>query len=380
MTYFKLARRNTWRKPLRTLMLMLCVAVAFLIYGLTASFENGTQSAAAASEDLLAVMSRAGTALPLPLAQRNRISQIEGVAAVGYSTRLRGFVEVEKNIVPVNAADPAGLMQTSGAELGITPAMLADLTAARDRVLVGRALAEAQGWQVGQRVEVTAFRAPRADGSPNWGFDIAGIFDGANSSTDTYFMVAQYDYVNAARAEGRDTVNGFIVRPAAGVVASELASRIDAAFANSSSPTRTQSEKQFLQAFIRQFADVGLIVRLVVGAAFATILMIVANSMLFAIRERTFEIGLLKTLGFRNGAIMGLILAESLLIFMVGGLIGLGLSKLATLLVGPQLGLVLSVPVLVKALGIMVAFGLLTGLLPALLAMNTNIHKTLRAR
>lgn len=380
MTYFKLARRNAWRKPLRTLMLMLCVTVAFLIYGLTASFENGTQSASAASEDLLAVISRAGHIQSLPLAMRNRISQIEGVAAVGYITRLRGFSEVEKNIVPVSAADPAGLLQTSGKELGITSDIMATLTSARDRVLVGRALAEAQGWVVGQRIEVTAFRTPRADGSMNWPFEIAGIFDGANASTDTYFMVAQYEYVNSARAEGRDTVNGFIVRPASGTAASELAARIDAGFANSSSPTRTQSEKQFLQAFIRQFADVGLIVRLVVGAAFVTILLIVANSMLFAIRERTFEIGLLKTLGFGNGSIMSLILVESLLIFVVGGVSGLGLSKVATMVVGPQLGLVLSGGVAIKALLIMVAFGLLTGLLPALLAMTTNINKTLRAR
>lgn len=380
MSYFKLARSNAWRKPLRTLMLMFCVMVAFLIYGLTASFENGTQSASAASEDLLAVMNSAGNAQSLPLALRNRIMQIDGVAAVGYATRLRGFFKVEKNIVPINAADPDGLLQTSGAELGITSEMIAAMTAGRNRVLVGRALAEAQGWSVGQRLEVTAFRVPRTDGGANWPFEIAGVFEGANANTDTYFMVAQYNYVNGARAEGRDTVNGFVVRPAPGMLASELAPRIDAAFANSSNPTRTQSEKQFLQAFVRQFADVGLIVGMVVGAAFITILMIVANSMLFAIHERTFEIGLLKTLGFRNGPIMSLVLMESLLIFVTGGVVGLALSKTVTLVAGAELGLALNGAILIKGLLIMVAFGLLTGLLPALVAMKTNINKTLRAR
>ncbi|MGO8657272.1 FtsX-like permease family protein, partial [Rhizobium ruizarguesonis] len=91
--------------------------------------------------------------------------------------------------------------------------------------------------------------------------------------------------------------------------------RIDALFANSAAPTRTQSEKQFLEAFLRQFADIGLIVSLVVGAAFVTILMIVVNTMLFAVRERSFEIGVMKVLGFSRGRIIALILGETQFVF-----------------------------------------------------------------
>ena len=380
MTFFRLARKNAWRKPFRTLLLMVCVAVAFLIYGLTASFLAGSQGSAGASDDILGVMSAAGRTQPLPLASMARIAADPGVAAVTYTTRLRGFVDVEKNAVAVSATDPQALLGINGKELGLTPALVAAIGAGRDRVLVGRALAEAQGWTVGQRVTVTAFQTARENGSRDWRFEIAGIFEGENASTDTYFMIARYDYVNAARARGRDTADTFIVLPRDGVPPGELAARIDAVFANSAAPTRTQSEKQFLDAFLRQYADIGLIVDLVVGASFATLLLIVVNTMVFAVRERTFEIGVLKTLGFSRQAILALVLGETLLVFLVGGGVGLTLAKLATELAGPALGLVFSAAVLAKAIALILGLGLATGALPAINAMRTPVTAAFRTR
>jgi putative ABC transport system permease protein len=289
-------------------------------------------------------------------------------------------VDLEKNVVAVSAADPALLMAVNGKELGLTPDLLHAVGQARENVLVGRALADAQGWTAGQRISITAFETAKRDGSLNWRFEIAGIFEGENASTDTYFMIARYDYVNAVRARGKDTVDAFIVRPRAGVVPGELAARIDQLFANSAAPTRTQSEKQFLEAFLRQYADIGRIVNLVTGAAFVTLLMIVVNTMVFAVRERRFEIGVLKTLGFSQMRIMALILGETLLVFAIGGGCGLALAKLATVVAGPALGLVFSPLVLAKALGIVVALGLVTGALPALGAMRTPIINAFRAR
>ncbi|WEX75495.1 ABC transporter permease [Sinorhizobium numidicum] len=380
MTFFKLARKNAWRKPIRTMLVMFCVAVAFLVYGLTASFLDGTQGSAGASDDILGVMNSAGRTQPLPMAHMTRIAATPDVAAVAYMARMRGFVDVERNVVAISAADPALLAAVNGKELGLTSPLLDAIGEARDRVLVGRALARTQGWSVGQRVAVAAFQTVREDGSRNWSFEVAGIFEGESASTDTYFMIARYDYVNAARARGKDTVDAFIVRPRATVSPGLLAARIDALFANSAAATKTQSEKQFLEAFLRQYADTGLIVGLVVGAAFVTILMIVINTMVFAVRERTFEIGLLKTLGFSRLRIMTLVLGETLFIFAVGGFAGLAVAKLATLLAGPTLGLVFSGLVLAKATAIIIALGLATGALPAFNAMRTPIVTAFRTR
>ncbi|NVP58479.1 ABC transporter permease [Mycoplana rhizolycopersici] len=380
MTFLDLARKNAWRMPLRTVLLMVSIAVAFLIYGLTASFINGAQGAAGASDDLLGVTSAGGRTQPLPMAAKSRIAADPGVAVVGYVKRLRGFVDVERNVVAISAADPDLLMTVNGKELGLTPALVGAIGQSHDKVLVGRALAEAQGWTVGQRVTVTAFDTPREDGGRDWRFEIAGIFEGESAATDSYFMIARYGYVNAARARAKDTVDAFVVRPRAGVSPGELAARIDTLFANSATPTRTQSEKQFLEAFLRQYADIELIVNLVVGAAFVTLLMIVVNIMVFAVRERTFEIGLLKTLGFSRLRILALILGETLFVFAVGGGIGLALAKLATVAAGPVLGLVFSAAVLAKAIAIITVLGLASGALPAFNAMRTPIIKAFRTR
>ncbi|ARM12909.1 MULTISPECIES: ABC transporter permease [Rhizobium] len=379
MTFFQLMRRNAWRKRLRAILLMFSVGIAFLIYGLTASFVAGSQGTAGASDNLLGVFNKAGSGLPLPLAYLNRIAAEGDVAAVAYTARMRGYVEVEKNVVAVSAVDPQAIAAANGEELGLTPDLVAALEEGGDRVLVGRALAKAQGWSVGQRIGITS-QMIRADGSRNWSFTIAGIFEGADASTDTYFIIARYDAVNAARARDRDMVDAFVVRPRQGVSPAVLAARIDALFANSAAETRTQSEKQFLEAFLRQFADIGLIVGLVVGAAFVTILMIAVNTMLFAVRERRFEIGVMKVLGFSGGRIVALILGETLFIFAVGGAGGLIVAKLATFLIGSEFGLVFGAAVLLKSAAIIAGLGLLTGLLPALSAMRLPIVNAFRTR
>ncbi len=380
MTFLDLVRKSVWRKPLRTILLMISVATAFLIYGLTASFIDGSQGSSAASEDILGVMSAVGRAQPLPISYLNRIDTEPGVAAVGYMSRLRGFARVEKNIISVSAADPTRLFSSNGKELGLTPGLISALARDRSTILVGRALAEAQGWTVGRKITVTSFDTARQDGSRDWSFEIAGIFNGENASTDTYFVVAQYDYVNALRASNKDTVDAFIVRPQPGVQAGELASKIDQLFANSTAPTQTRSEKQFLEAFLRQYADIGLIVNMVVGAAFVTLLMIVGNTMIFAVRERTFEIGVLKTLGFSGSWIMALILGETFFIFVVGGTIGLMLALLATVITGPAIGLVFSNAIFARALAMVTLLALATGALPALNALRIPIIFAFRTR
>lgn len=380
MSFIKFIWISLWRKPLRTLLLMFCVCIAFLIYGLTASFISGSNSSSAANEQLLGTVNKLGRSQTLPIAYLNRFSAIDDIAAMSYVARLRGFVEVEKNVVSISAANPDMIMATSGPDLGLSPTLIASLKRSRDFILVGRALADSQGWSVGQRISVTAFQMVKLVGSRNWSFEIAGIFEGANASSDTYFILARYDYINALRAKGKDTVNAFVLKTKKATEPNVVAAKIDKLFANSASPTKTQSEKQFLEAFLRQFADVSLIINLVVGAAFITILMIVINTMVFAIRERRFEIGVLKILGFSRSRIMVLILFETLFVFLMGGLLGLALSKLATELAPPELGLSFTIDVVLKAALIIITLGMISGLLPAIKAMRIPIVNALRAR
>jgi len=149
-------------------------------------------------------------------------------------------------------------------------------------------------------------------------------------------------------------------------------------FVNSTAETATDTEKAFNKAFAAQFGNIALIVILVVGAAFVTILMIVGNTMALTIRERTREIGVLKTLGFTGGRILGLVLGESVLLALLGGLPGLALAALVTVLLRPSVsnllpGFALTGDIVAEAIGLMLALGLITGLIPALNAMRLKI-------
>ncbi len=360
------------------MLLIVCVATSFLIYGLTLSFVHGAQGSSGWSEDILGVSNAVGPGRPMPLAYAQRIASDPDVAAVAYSTRVRGYTTTERDGINLSASVPEELMAANGVEVGLTPELIASLNQSRDSVLVGRALADVQGFEVGQDLAFATMTPLGADN--NLRLRVAGIFEGKSASTDTYFMIGRYDYVNALRTRNKDTADVFIVRPEAGVNTGELASRLDAMFANSSTPTRTQSEKQFLEAFMRQYADVGLIVNLIVGASFITLLMIVTNTMVLAVRERFFEIGVLKTLGFARRRIFMLIMTETLFVFVVGGALGLGLTQLATQLGGARLGLVLTPESWLRAAAGILGLALLTGLPPAAKAMRIPVIAAFRTR
>jgi putative ABC transport system permease protein len=153
-------------------------------------------------------------------------------------------------------------------------------------------------------------------------------------------------------------------------------------FSNSLNETTTNTEKAFTKAFAAQLGNVALIVGLVVGAAFVTILMIVGNTMAMSIRERTREIGVLKTLGFSGARILRLVLGESVLLTLTGGLPRLALATLAIFAVRDDLAQLvpsMTMPpgIVAAALALMLALGIVTGLLPALTAMRLKIAAAL---
>ena len=100
-------------------------------------------------------------------------------------------------------------------------------------------------------------------------------------------------------------------------------------FANSSDETKTATEKAFTKQFLEQIGNIGKILISVVFAVFFTMLLVTANTMAQSVRERTNEIGVLKTLGFSSGSVLRIVIGEALFLTIVGGLIGFGLAYLA---------------------------------------------------
>jgi putative ABC transport system permease protein len=199
---------------------------------------------------------------------------------------------------------------------------------------------------------------------------------------DTTPFFFNYEYFDEARQFGQGQVGWYVIRINDPAKAPEIAERIDAMFANSFAETKTTTEKAFLQAFAKQIGDIGLIIRGIVTAVFFTILLVAANTMAQAVRERTSELAVLKTLGFSDGLVLTLVLLESCAIAIIGGAIGLGLAWLLTQGGDPTNGMLPAfyLPTADLGRGALLALGLgvVAGIMPGMQAMRLRIVDALR--
>jgi putative ABC transport system permease protein len=153
-----------------------------------------------------------------------------------------------------------------------------------------------------------------------------------------------------------------------------MAGRIDALFANSSNETKTQPAKDFLIAFIKQRGDIGFVLRAILGAVFFSLLLLTANTLMQSMRERTAELAVLKTLGFRDGQVFALLVGESLFLFVTAAVLGLALSYgLLPVIKEALQGIDLSVGMFVPGIALAVALAIAVGLPPALRAKRLKI-------
>ena len=192
-----------------------------------------------------------------------------------------------------------------------------------------------------------------------------------------------YDYFNETRPFARDTIGWIVTRIDDPDQAEAIADAVDSRFANSPTETKTSTEAGFAAGFAAQFGNIGLIVQLVLACVFFTLLLISGNTMAQAVRERTSELAVLKTLGFSDGRVIGMVLTESLLIAVVGGVIGLVLGTLfvqgaAVALAQFFPGLAMSSGTLVWGIGFAVLLGLVTGAWPAWRAGRLTVVEALR--
>jgi putative ABC transport system permease protein len=379
MTNLVLIRKNLFRHKLRASLMIVCILTAFAIFGVLASIEhavNAGQDVAAA--DRLVVVNKINFTQPLPIAYFDRVRAIEGVQQATHVNWFAGYYQDPKNSLVVLAVDPTTYMDVYGNELDIPPEARQSFIRERTGALVGDAMAKKWGWKVGDHVPIASSIFTQKNGSRSWDFTIVGIFTGKKPEVDTNFMVFQYEYFNETRALGKDQIGWITLRTASPSLNDHVARTIDQMFANSPYETATDTEKAFSKAFVAQFGNIALIVELVVGAAFVTILMIVGNTLMMSVRERTREIGVLKSLGFSGGRILRLVLGESILVALTGGLAGLGLAVLFILAVRDSVGgllpkIVLSPEIALLGLALMLGFGIVTGLIPALNAMRLRI-------
>jgi len=383
MNDFTLVRKNLFRRKLRAILMIVSILIAFLIFGVLAgvyaSFTAGEDRAAA---DRLVVVNKVNFTQPLPIAYYNRVRSVTGVRQVTHANWFGGYYQDPKNFLIVMAVDPETYTDIFSHDFDFAPEARQAFIRTRTGAVVGEAMARKWGWKVGDRVPIASNIFSQRNGSHTWDFDIVGIFTGKAPQIDTNLLFFQYDYFDETRSFGKDTIGWLVLQTTNPTDNDRIAKTIDAMFINSTAETATDTEKAFNKAFAAQFGNIALIVVLVVGAAFVTILMIVGNTMALTIRERTREIGVLKTLGFTGGRILRLVLGESVLLALMGGLPGIALAAFATASLRPSVsnllpGFALTGDIVAEAIGLMLALGLITGLIPALNAMRLEIATAL---
>lgn len=378
MKYVYLVWKNLWRKKTRTILTILSIFVAFILYGLLGALKFAfTSGVELADAKRLVVIHKVSLIQSLPISYLERIRQTPGVAEVTHANWFGGYYQDPRNQFPQFpvAAD---------SYLGIYPELMLD-DAERSRwlgnrtgAIVGRAVADRYGLKVGDRIPIQATIYPQKDGSRTWEFEIDGIFDTDDPRGNTAYMLFHYDYFDEARAFGQDSVGWYVLSVSDPSSAGGIADAIDERFANSPAETKTSTEAAFSEAFAKQFGDIGFIVSAILGAVFFTILLVAANTMAQAVRERIPEMAVLKTLGFRDGSVLGLVLAESIAIALIGGLAGLGLAwavigVLAKAFAAFLPSLYLPAETLLFGLGYMLLVGVAAGLFPALQAKRLTI-------
>jgi len=383
MNDFLLIRKNLFRKKLRAILMLVSILIAFLIFGVLAGFErafNAGENVAAA--DRLVVVNKINFTQPLPIAYFNRVRGVEGVRQLTHLNWFGGYYQDPKNFLIVFAVEPESYMAVYDDMIAIPADARQTFLRERTSALVGDAMAKKWGWKVGDRVPIMSNIFTQRNGSRTWDFTIAGIFTAKKPQADTNFMVFQYQYFNETQNLGRDMIGWLALNTTSPSVNEPVMKTIDQMFANSQYETSTDTEKAFNKAFVAQIGNIALIVGLVVGAAFATILMIVGNTMVMAVRERTREIGVLKTLGFSGGHILRLVLGESLLLALLGGLPGIALAALFAASMETRVGnfvpgFAVTPGIALTAIALMVALGLATGLIPAINGMRLKIATAL---
>lgn len=383
MNDFDLVRKNLFRRKLRAALMIVSILIAFMIFGVLAGFYRAfTAGEDRAAADRLITVNKINFTQPMPIAYFNRVHSVDGVRQVTFANWFGGYYQDPKNFLMTLAVEPATYFDVYRSELDIPPEQLQAFIRDRSSAVIGESLARKWGWKVGDRVPVSSNIFTQRSGGHTWDFTIAGIVKGKTEQVDTNFFLLQYAYFDETRSFGKDTIGWLILQTNSPENNDRVAKTIDAMFANSTAETSTDTEKAFGKAFAAQFGNIALIVFLVVGAAFVTILMIVGNTMALSIRERTREIGVLKTLGFSGARILRMVLGESVLLALLGGLPGLAIAALITLALRNSLANIapafaVSPDIALEGLALMVALGLITGMIPALNAMRLKIATAL---
>ncbi len=337
---------NLFRKKTRTVLTLLSVIMAFLLFGLLQAvnvmFNAGSDFVGATR---VVVQARVSFTQSLPLRILPELEAVPGVDKVMFQQWFGG-VHGENTQIFTFAVDPARIHAVYP-EYVMDDASWTAFAQTRTGAIVGRMLANQYNWKVGDKLPLKSNIFPQKDGSKDWAFDIVGIYDGKDEQwqRQTNAVFINYEYFNESNQFGSGAAGIYVLRLANSDVAQSVTEAVDKKYENSPDETKSQTEKDWQAGFVKQIGDVGLLVRWILFAVFFTLLLVVGNTMAQSVRERIPELAVLKTLGFSDGTVLGFVMAEAVALCAIGGLIGMGVATLLGIAIQKTIGAFLPISV-----------------------------------
>ncbi len=375
---------NLTRRKTRTVLTLLSIVTAFLLFGLLQAvnvlFSAGADFVGATR---LVTQARVSFTQSLPIRLLPQFESVPGVEDVMWQQWF-GAVWPENTQLFFFSVDPARLHAVYP-EMIMSEEQWKAFEQTRTGMIAGRVLADQYKWKIGDKLPIASNIFPMKDGSKAWTFDLIGIYDGKDEAWQRQTNVGyiNHAYFDEANQFGSGFAGTYTLRLADPDQAAQIAQTIDKMFENSPDETKTLPEKEFNLGFFKQIGDIGQIVRWILFAVFFTLLLVVGNTIAQSVRERIPELAILKTLGFSDRSVLGFVLAEAAIFCVIGGLIGLVLATLAGMGISKA---VFALPIAVDhsvwlvGLASIAGLTLAVGFLPALRASRLTIVDALAGR
>lgn len=383
MKYFPLIWAGLRRKPVRSILTLFSVIVAFVLFGVlhgvTAALDDVINSM---SDTRLRIQSKVSLAEPLPLAYLARIESVKGVDGAGYYAWFGGYYQDPRNQFEVGAVD-VDRLHAMFPELELKAEEAAKMRTTRNGALIGRELAAQRGWKVGDRIPLKSTVYVRKDGAPEWDFEIVGIYGYADNKIPTNSLLFNYEYFDEARTFGNGTVSMYFAKIDDPGRSGAISEAIDQLFANSTFETQTSNERDWLRGRIAQTGDIKFFVNAIVAAVLFTLLFLTGNTMMQSVRERIPELAVLKTYGFGNASILALVFGEALLLCVVAAGIGIGIAAALSPMIYRQIGaggIAFPLSVIWSGIAVSAAVAVASSLPPARRVQTLNVVDALAGR
>lgn len=321
MKFLPLVFANLRRHGKRTVLTTLSVALALFLF---ASLQTVVTTIGAAAQfggaNRIVSTNSTGIVFPLPLAYANRLQAVQGIEAVTWANWFGGRYGDGKRFFGQFAVDPASYLDMYP-EMSVPEDQKQAFLRERTGAIIGRRLLDVFGWQVGQDITLQGTIFPG-----DWTFKIVGVYTPTNKVLNDDMMIFRHDYLE--ERIGRPGIAGwYVMRIDRPDNAASIAKVVDDQFRNSSAATKTGTEQAFNASFATMWGNVSLLMNTIGMAVVFAILLVTANAMMMGMRERVRETAVLKTIGFRDGTLFGLVMLESAIIVMIGAVIGLGGAK-----------------------------------------------------